>query len=1141
MSPPLPCSAYPTGSVMRVEVSNFMTYKRATVEPGPKLNLVLGPNGTGKSSLVCAICVGLAGRTSLLGRAEDVSSFVRRGASAGWVEITLSSGNPMRPHVVRREMHRDTNSSEWYINREKVRMKDVEELVRDKLKVQLDNLCQFLPQDKVVEFARMTPKDLLEATEKAIGNGELYEQHSQLIKVRRELAGHDQHKAALDESVAQLKADNSRSTRDVQNIQRRQQLMEEVELARQKLPWVVFEGRRKAWEKDKELRDSAKRRLQERQQAQQGDEGPLAARQQLLERLRAKKKVLDAELKEADQKLAGGPAARGRDPQPGLEDEMNAALEEITAKQAEIQGLATAAAARERKVAELEAALAGLEEAVAGLPPLGDTGELGAQRQQLQKESHDIAMQASAPLLVSSLNMQVEELQGSLEAVQRRRRLAEDKLRRIDDSKMRRLQALDQRYRGIAAVWRYLQANRARFKYPVYGPIALEVECPDPLHVRCLEQQVAANVWSFFVTQHKDDHDLLEEECKRFNFRPSVACYKGDPHEPIRHPRGEASEYARYGISQTLDCVFVAPPVVKRVLCDEARIHEAYVGDRGTRVEELFRDHDRLQQVYTPDCSYRRAVVGGGGVAAVRTRSAYNSTAESTLVGDLRPARLLSGAATVDDGREREAAQADMQACDQEAAGLQGEMRELQEQRQAKQHHLDGLKRQQARIADQERVLVERHRSMRTKLKSKQSELERLRRQPGPRKKEPRLRALEMAEVQAGQAERLLGSAATDLGIREAAMQVEHLAQASQRRQAQLRDLQSQVDRLTTLCRISAEECRQGCGAAVPARLRRPAARAANRLLDYTSQLCNQGWPGRLAPGLPAYRPLLAPPDAAGPNAAGPALPARRKLKDRAEQAAPMSDELAAAWEAAALPDEEAGLQDLIAEKTAESDGMLVQNPAALRQYNERCRQIAEQERQLAELEEKRQLARQTIDDVTSRWLPALQRIVSTVNATFSANFRTVGCAGDVVLHEAPDEDFEHYAIEIRVKFRDSEELQTLDANRQSGGERSVSTILYLIALQGVTVTPFRVVDEINQGMDPINERKVFMQLVDAACRTGTPQCFLLTPKLLPDLPFTRDVTVLQIMNGNHIKDVAVGFKMESLLGSQRAALLVAA
>lgn len=27
-------------------------------------------------------------------------------------------------------------------------------------------------------------------------------------------------------------------------------------------------------------------------------------------------------------------------------------------------------------------------------------------------------------------------------------------------------------------------------------------------------------------------------------------------------------------------------------------------------------------------------------------------------------------------------------------------------------------------------------------------------------------------------------------------------------------------------------------------------------------------------------------------------------------------------------------------------------------------------------------------------------------------------------------------------------------------------------------------------------------------CSAGTPQCFLLTPKLLPDLPFTRDVKV---------------------------------
>lgn len=86
----------------------------------------------------------------------------------------------------------------------------------------------------------------------------------------------------------------------------------------------------------------------------------------------------------------------------------------------------------------------------------------------------------------------------------------------------------------------------------------------------------------------------------------------------------------------------------------------------------------------------------------------------------------------------------------------------------------------------------------------------------------------------------------------------------------------------------------------------------------------------------------------------------------------------------------------------------------------------------------------------------------------------------------------------------------------------------FIMCMQDVTVCPFRVVDEINQGMDPINERKVFMQLVESACRPGTPQCFLLTPKLLPALPFTAAVQVLQIWNGPTIKQVVGSFDQAS-------------
>ena len=49
------------------------------------------------------------------------------------------------------------------------------------------------------------------------------------------------------------------------------------------------------------------------------------------------------------------------------------------------------------------------------------------------------------------------------------------------------------------------------------------------------------------------------------------------------------------------------------------------------------------------------------------------------------------------------------------------------------------------------------------------------------------------------------------------------------------------------------------------------------------------------------------------------------------------------------------------------------------------------------------------------------------------------------------------------MKFRKAEQMRELTSHYQSGGERSVSTILYLMALQELNKCPFRVVDEINQ------------------------------------------------------------------------------
>ncbi|CAJ0755718.1 3885_t:CDS:2, partial [Entrophospora sp. SA101] len=88
-----------------------------------------------------------------------------------------------------------------------------------------------------------------------------------------------------------------------------------------------------------------------------------------------------------------------------------------------------------------------------------------------------------------------------------------------------------------------------------------------------------------------------------------------------------------------------------------------------------------------------------------------------------------------------------------------------------------------------------------------------------------------------------------------------------------------------------------------------------------------------------------------------------------------------------------------------------------------------------------------------------------------------IGCAG---VHISTHEDYGKWGINFLVNFSDNEELQLLTGQRQSGDERSVLAIMYLMALQELAKTPFCVV-EINQGLDPINEYLVHNQMIETA------------------------------------------------------------
>ena len=156
-----------------------MSYRDAEIiDPGPRLNCIVGPNGTGKSSVVCAMCVGLGGPLTITGRGDAVKACVHGEGTtkddkgqpirSGYVETELVDGSgPGRNLLVRLDFDVE-NRKTWRLNGEKVPEKKVKEKMAE-LNIQVDNPLQFLPQDKVGEFSNMSPVELLKHTEMAIG------------------------------------------------------------------------------------------------------------------------------------------------------------------------------------------------------------------------------------------------------------------------------------------------------------------------------------------------------------------------------------------------------------------------------------------------------------------------------------------------------------------------------------------------------------------------------------------------------------------------------------------------------------------------------------------------------------------------------------------------------------------------------------------------------------------------------------------------------------------------------------------------------------------------------------------------------------------------------------------------------------
>ncbi len=151
------------------------------------------------------------------------------------------------------------------------------------------------------------------------------------------------------------------------------------------------------------------------------------------------------------------------------------------------------------------------------------------------------------------------------------------------------------------------------------------------------------------------------------------------------------------------------------------------------------------------------------------------------------------------------------------------------------------------------------------------------------------------------------------------------------------------------------------------------------------------------------------------------------------------------------------------------------------------------------------------IEERRTKWRETVDSILDNVSQTYQEFLTKIEAVGRVRLVNA--QDIEEAGLELLIGFRGAQP-QILDSFTQSGGERSVTTMLFLLALQQYLRSPFRAVDEFDVHMDPRNREVISEMLLNLMSRTKDTQYVTITPGQITAVEGETHVITVQSVLG---------------------------
>ena len=512
--------------------------------------------------------------------------------------------------IIRCTIKRDGNKTAFSVNGKPQGKKAVIELCRS-LSIQIDNLCQFLPQDKVVEFAAMTPIELLRSTQRAVAPQEMIDMHESLKDLRRKQKDIQTRATADREQLDNLESRQRLQEADVERMREREVIVERVAMLEAARPFAAYRTARSAHVEAKETKKAAQIELTRMEKEFEPSLQAVRAKEQYKAQIAA----VVTERKSAISKIE----RRADTIDKSFKDLQDKDNELVAADSAEKSG----GRKHRQDIVRLEGVMNQLKRQMEVEPP-----ELDVQAYNRRiREKRDAIDNSTTK--ISDLKKHQEELRRRGMDKNRRIQQAEDELAQLDSQAGKQNAKLQSTAIGAYKLWEWVQQNQNKFEEHVFGPPIVECTINDPRYVDQIESLFQRSVLIGFTVQTRRDFKTLSNQGDKIMKLSDINIKTMLPGLDTR-PAVDEEQMKRFGFEGWALKYLNGPEPVLNMLCMELHFHEAGIGVQDTTPQQFeLLQKSPIQSWATNKSTYK----------IVRRRE-YGPSAMSTSVRNVRRASV---------------------------------------------------------------------------------------------------------------------------------------------------------------------------------------------------------------------------------------------------------------------------------------------------------------------------------------------------------------------------------------------------------------------------------------------------------------------------------------------------------------------